>query len=40
MIRTLTLIAWGITRIVGVALFSLTEPVLQANVWLAKRLKA
>ena len=38
MIRTLLLIAWGITRILGVAMFALTEPVLRANVWCKERL--
>ena len=32
------LIAWGITRILGCAMFALTEPVLRANVWCKERL--
>ena len=35
--KSFYLIAWAITRIVGVFLFALTEPVLRANVWLKER---
>lgn len=36
--RTALLIAWGITRVIGVCLYGITEPVLRVNVWLKERL--
>lgn len=35
--RTKYIIGWAITRVLGVFLFALTEPVLRANVWFKER---
>ena len=38
--RTVYLIAWGITRMLGNFYSAITEPILRANDWCAKRLNA